>query len=84
MMKCSCCGKKRRLFESFENIGAGGAVCVRCSDILYRIHDAKTDNQKEEYNLKLNEVNKYIGQGKASSEFKIWFLNDFMKRNAIQ
>ena len=48
-MRCSCCGRKKKMFESFENIGKGGYICVDCSDILYRIHDAVTEKQKEEY-----------------------------------
>lgn len=47
-MKCACCGRKKKLFESFENLGKGGEVCEDCSDIMYRIHDAVTEQQKEE------------------------------------
>ena len=82
-MKCSCCGRKKKLFESFENIGKGGNVCVDCSDILYRIHDAVSEKQMEEYQLRIEEVNGYIKKNKNSETFKVWFENDFIKRNQI-
>ena len=83
MAKCSCCGRKKKFLESFEDIGKGGAVCVECSDLLYRIHDAKSEKNVAEYNQRVNDVKKYIGQGKVSNEFKEWFINDFLKRNSI-
>lgn len=82
-MRCACCGRKKKLFESFENLGKGGAVCVDCSDIMYRIHDALIEKQKEEYDLQVKAVNNYIQQRKASVDFVKWFEDDFMKRNAF-
>lgn len=82
-MRCACCGRKKKLFESFENLGKGGAVCVDCSDIMYRIHDALIEKQKEEYDLQVKAVNTYIKQKKASADFAKWFEDDFMKRNAF-
>lgn len=82
-MRCTCCGRKKKLFESFENLGKGGAVCVDCSDIMYRIHDAFIEKQKEEYDLQVKAVNNYIQQRKASVDFVKWFEDDFMKRNAF-
>ncbi len=80
-MKCACCGRKKKLFESFENLGKGGEVCEDCSDIMYRIHDAVTEQQKEEYNLHVESVNAYIEKKKSTADFADWFRNDFMKRN---
>ncbi len=83
MAKCSCCGRKKKFFESFEDIGKGGAVCVECSDILYRINDAKREKDVEEYNKKIDEVKGYIDNEKSSEGFINWFKGDFMKRNSI-
>lgn len=80
-MRCACCGRKKKLFESFENLGRGGEVCEECSDIMYRIHDAVTEQQKEEYNLHVKSVNAYIEKKKSTADFADWFRNDFMKRN---
>ena len=83
MAKCSCCGRKKKFFESFEDIGKGGAVCVECSDILYRINDAKREKDVEEYNKKIDEVKGYIDNEKSSESFINWFKGDFIKRNTI-
>lgn len=82
-MKCSCCGRKKKMFESFEDIGQGGNICVDCSDILYRIHDAVTENQKEEYEAKVYSVKDYIKAKKSTNEFESWFYDDFIKRNTF-
>ena len=83
MEKCSCCGRKKKFFESFEDIGKGGAVCVECSDILYRIHDAKREKNVEEYNQNIDKIKGYIDKEKSTDGFIRWFKEDFMKRNAI-
>lgn len=83
MAKCSCCGRKKKFFESFEDIGKGGAVCVECSDILYRINDAKREKDVEEYNKNIDVVNGYIDNKKASEGFISWYKGDFIKRNTI-
>lgn len=82
-MRCACCGRKNKLFESFENLDKGGEVCADCSDILYRIHDAVTERQKEEYDLQVKAIDTYIKKAKASNDFAKWFEDDFMKRNAF-
>jgi hypothetical protein len=81
-MRCSCCGKRKRLLGVFENLGKGGDVCLECSDILYRIQYAFTEKNKEEYDRYVHEIE---GKDeKASADFKNWFKNDFMKRNAFR
>ena len=84
MAKCSCCGRKKKFFESFEDIGKGGAVCVGCSDILYKINDAKREKDMEEYNISVDTINGYIDSNKTSIGFASWFKEDFMKRNTIE
>ena len=83
-MKCACCGRKKKLFESFEDIGAGGSVCVDCSDIMYRIHDAFTEKNKAEYDLRVDSIKEYIKKKKASDDFAKWFSDDFLKRNTLK
>lgn len=83
MAKCSCCGRKKKFFESFEDIGKGGEVCVECSDILYRINDAKREKDVETYNRNIDAISGYIDNKKASEGFISWFKGDFIKRNAI-
>lgn len=82
-MKCSCCGRKKKLLESFENIGKGGSVCVDCSDILYRIHDAVTEKNLEEYQSRKKSIEDYFQKKKATDAFKVWFYEDFIKRNQL-
>lgn len=83
-MKCSCCGRKKRLMESFENLGDGGNVCVDCSDIIYKIHDGVTEKKKDIYETSVKSINKYIDKKQASKEFAEWFKNNFMKRNEFE
>lgn len=82
-MKCACCGRKKKLLESFENIGKGGSVCVECSDILYRIHDAVTEKNIEEYKIRKKSIEDMIHKKKATEDFKVWFDMDFIKRNQM-
>lgn len=80
-MKCSCCGRKRKIMESFEDIGKGGSVCVECSDILYRIHAAVTEKDKMTYDEKVNLIKSNKKENKSANEFEKWFMDDFLKRN---
>lgn len=80
-MRCSCCGRMKKPFESFESLGKGKSVCVDCSDLLYRIHDAVTEKQRDEYDKRVRSVTDYISAKKASEEFRIWFQEDFLQRN---
>ena len=81
-MTCTCCGRKKKILESFENIGSGGDICVDCSDILYRIHDAYTEENRDEYDRNVESVLKFK-EKKSSAEFTKWFEQDFMKRNKL-
>ena len=70
--------------ESFENLGEGGDVCVDCSDLLYRIHDAVSEKQKEVYDKSVKSINGYIDKKKASEEFGKWFKDNYLKRNILE
>ena len=82
-MKCACCGRKKKLLESFENIGKGGSVCVDCSDILYRIHDAVTEKNIEEYKIRKKSIDDMVQKKKATDVFQALFDTDFIKRNSM-
>ena len=82
-MKCSCCGRKKKIMESFEDIGKGGSVCVECSDLLYRIQDAVAEKDKKTYGEKVGQIKSYIKEKKSMDGFGKWFMDDFMKRNEM-
>lgn len=79
-MKCSCCGRKKKIMESFEDLGKGGSVCVDCSDILYRINDAIALREKSIYEEKINLIKSYTKISKTTTAFEKWFTEDFLQR----
>jgi len=81
-MKCSCCGRKKKLLESFENLTQNVDVCVDCSDIMYKICDAKKEKKKDEYKSHVKAIKEFEDKKKSSEDFIKWFKEDFMKRNA--
>lgn len=81
-MKCDCCGRKKKIMESFENVGEGGNICKDCSDLLYRIHDAFSEKNKDDYVKNVNLVKSYFEKN-SSSEYKVWFEEDFILRNKL-
>lgn len=81
-MKCDCCGRKKKLMESFEDVGRGGNICKECSDLLYRIHDAFSEKDADEYNKNVNLVKACFVKG-CSNEYKRWFEEDFISRNKL-
>lgn len=74
-MKCSCCGRTKKLFESFEELDATVSVCVECSKKLYKYQDSKHDKNEEEATMIL----KKIKGGHNSPEFTKW-LKAFVLR----
>lgn len=71
------------MLESFEEIGKGGSICVECSDILYRIHDAVTEKDKMTYDEQVSLIKSNMKKNKLAAEFEKWFTDDFMKRNGL-
>lgn len=78
-MKCACCGRKKKLLESFEKIDTDINICVDCSKLLYKYQDAVRENDQETEEELLNQ----IGRKKRSKEFDIW-LENFQKRLGVQ
>lgn len=71
-MKCDCCGRRKKLFESFERISNNLNVCVDCSTLLYKYKDSKNEETQDNS----DEIKKLIEdrkKQKASKEFNKWF-----------
>ena len=74
-MKCSCCGRKRRFLESFEELGTGLNICVDCSKLLYKYQDYRKEQNLEDAAIILESI-----KGKKhTKEFEAW-LNSFLSR----
>ena len=72
-MNCDCCGRKKKLFESFAKISEKNIeinLCVKCNDLMYKIRDAYNDGDKEKY----KDYNNIIDNHKKDSknEFIEW------------
>ena len=74
-MNCACCGRKKGLFESFENLDTKVNICVECSKKLYKYQDCKKEGNDEECKKLLSEIR----SDKNSAEFNDW-LKTFLKR----
>ena len=51
-MKCDCCGRRRRLFESYSSVKTEGKqihLCVICTNLLYKMRDFASDYEWKEY-----------------------------------
>lgn len=70
-MKCACCGKTKRFYESYAPLDANMNVCIKCDTILCRIKDAFKDNQIEQFNENVNIIKSKI----KNEEFAKWFEN---------
>lgn len=50
-MVCDCCGRRKRLFESFASVDSSEGrlnFCTTCNDIAYKVRDSANEaNQKE-------------------------------------
>ena len=82
-MKCSCCGKKKNFFESYEKIiDTEGVydICKNCCKIIYKIRDFSMDGNIEEVELNKKIIfEKNINDANAS--FSMW-LNNFIKKHS--
>lgn len=49
-MVCDCCGRRKKLFESFAEVQYEAETlhfCVECNDIAYKVRDDFTEKNKE-------------------------------------
>lgn len=74
-MNCSCCGKRKGLFESYEELDEKVFICVNCSKKLYKYKDFVNEKNDVESKIMLNEIK----NKKMSPEFVKW-LESFVLR----
>lgn len=75
-MRCSCCGKRKKPFESFEKITQKVVVCVQCSTLLYKLKDSLADKNNE-LAEQIKEKIKQVANSTASSDFNSWFNDKY-------
>lgn len=72
-MVCDCCGRKKKLFESFATVQIKGGqlnFCVDCNDLAYKVRDDANEMNKDGYNLHLEQWKKRAK--KPSENFVEW------------
>ena len=60
-MVCDCCGRKKKLFESFAAVQAKDSqlnFCVECNDVAYKVRDDASEMNKDAYYLHLEQWKK--------------------------
>lgn len=78
-MVCDCCGRKKKLFESFAAVKTEKGqlnFCVECNDIAYKIRDDANEHDKEKFDQHVKEWEKRAK--KPSKLFTEW-KKEFMK-----
>lgn len=86
-MVCECCGRRKRLFESFAKIKSGEFeinLCVECNDLMYKIRDAYESDDEISAKTYISYVDKH--RQKSSKAFKKWktaFLNKYEKKRTV-
>lgn len=84
-MVCECCGRKKRLFESFAKIKSGEFeinLCVECNDLMYKIRDAYEADDENSAKTHIAKIEKH--RQKSSKAFKKWkaaFLKKYTKNS---
>jgi len=77
-MKCVCCGRKKKLLESFEELDKDINICVDCSKILYKYQDAVREKNTDESSKLLAEIK----IKKSEEKFIEWFVK-FQERLGV-
>lgn len=73
-MKCDCCGKNKRLFESFSILKYEEVklnLCAKCNDLCFKVRDFSKLKNNEEVNKAINNIESH--SKKSSDQFKKWF-----------
>lgn len=68
-MRCDCCGRKKKLFESFAEVKDGKTtlhLCVDCNDLFYKLRDAATEDDRLEFDSILADLKKKMKKGSAA------------------
>ena len=80
LMVCDCCGRKKRLFESFAKITIKDCIinlCVECNDLMYKIRDANNEGNDNDFNKYKEMIEKH--SNKSTPQFIKWkekFIED--------
>ena len=72
-MKCDCCGRRKRVFESFAEVEAKSGhlnLCADCNDMAYKVRDAVTDGDCASFDALVKEWDKRSEKG--TSTFTAW------------
>lgn len=72
-MICDCCGRKKKMFESFAAVQAGNNqlnFCAECNDLAYKVRDDANDMNRDAYHSHLEQWKKRAK--KPSSNFTKW------------
>ena len=77
-MKCACCGKRKGIFESYEELDKKMSICVNCSKLLYKYQDAKKEGNNEDATKIIEEIERK----KSTKAFQKW-LKEFMSRFSL-
>ncbi len=77
-MKCSCCGRRKRIGEVFETVSDELNICVECGQMLYRIKEAEREGNDDIRNEYLDEIKKRSLK-KGSEAFLSWFDSEYIR-----
>lgn len=72
-MVCSCCNKKKKLFDMFYTVGEGDgkvALCGECWDVVDRLESDMAGGEKELYDIHLFQLKKRAKN--PTAEFLTW------------
>lgn len=83
-MKCDCCGRKKKLFESYVAIKYEDSrinLCAFCNDLAYKIRDDANNNEKELFEKHLEEWENR--SKKKSDKFTKWQVEFIKKQESV-
>ena len=72
-MRCDCCGRKKKLFESFASVKYKQIqmnFCVDCNDLAYKVRDDANEHNIRSYDKHLNEWK--VKAKNPSETFLLW------------
>lgn len=81
-MKCSCCGKKKGFFESFEKVETTSFrldLCTDCATLLYGMRTAKQENEQTAMNDMKTKLQKRMERGASTAQFLGWY-GEYLKQ----
>lgn len=87
-MECDCCGKNKKMFESFAVVKRRNEelhLCSKCNDLCFKIRDFAKLKNTEEFNKSLKEINSFSSNHSIS--FQHWFhefIKEIKKQNKIE